>query len=401
MESLMSVLAWIDFDETERSRMQRLLALFQEQETRDELGLGSIRDYLSDRFFPGTSTIQTRLRYMLFVPWILRGLESRNGSKEQLANEGRSAELRLIEALKAGGETGGVIGSSAGNSLQRLPSSTYWAGLGHWGIRRFDGSMEAYFQAIPLLRDRRRRDAQDTEQGDQVSYWHPSLPERPSDLLDACSFALTSEEAEFIRDRLTASHPKSLMAWLAQRRDGADADAIWQHPSLSSFPAAQKVLIHHAHMVSEVLHGAALIYNLLLAERTGAAGGAESKARLATEYRETFAAWADALDMAAVRAWQPEALLSLMAEDGAKVHPFLASFFLSWKKFVEASPHALVDDAGARTLVQHREQQLKGSQSRFTNAARLQTWSGASGTRPLSFRWHQAQSHLKDLADAA
>jgi hypothetical protein len=118
MEPLMSALTWIDFDETERSRMQRLLALFQEQETRDELGLGSIRDYLSDRFFPGTSTIQTRLRYMLFVPWILRSLEGRNGSKEQLAKEGRSAELRLIEALKAGGETGGVIGSSAGTSLQ-------------------------------------------------------------------------------------------------------------------------------------------------------------------------------------------------------------------------------------------------------------------------------------------
>lgn len=397
----MSALAWIDFDETERARMQRLLALFQEQETRDELGLGSIRDYLSDRFFPGTSTIQTRLRYMLFVPWILRGLEGRNGSKEQLANEGRSAELRLIEALKAGGETAGVIGSSAGNSLQRLPSSTYWAGLGHWGIRRFEGSMEAYFQAIPLLRERRRRDAQDTENANQVTYWHPSLPDRPSDLLDTCSFSLTSNEADFIRDRLTASHPDSLIAWLAQRRDGANADAIWEHPSLSSFPAAQRTLVQHAHMVSEVMHGAALLYNLLLAERTGETGSSESKATLANEYREKLAAWAKALDMAAVRAWQPDDLLALMAEDGAKAHPLLVSFLRSWKTFVDVSPQALAEDPAARALVQHREQQLKGGQSRFVNAARLQAWSGASGTRPLSFRWHQAQSHLKDLADAA
>ncbi len=64
----MSSLAWIDFDEAERQRAQRIMALFQERETRDELGLGAIRDSIADHLFPGTSTIQTRLRYMLFIP---------------------------------------------------------------------------------------------------------------------------------------------------------------------------------------------------------------------------------------------------------------------------------------------------------------------------------------------
>jgi hypothetical protein len=44
----MSSLAWIDFDEAERQRAQRIMALFQERETRDELGLGSIRDSIAD-----------------------------------------------------------------------------------------------------------------------------------------------------------------------------------------------------------------------------------------------------------------------------------------------------------------------------------------------------------------
>lgn len=39
----MSSLAWIDFDEAERQRAQRIMELFQERETRDELGLGGIR----------------------------------------------------------------------------------------------------------------------------------------------------------------------------------------------------------------------------------------------------------------------------------------------------------------------------------------------------------------------
>ncbi len=55
--------------------MQRILALFQVRETRDELGLGAVRDSFADQMFPGTSTIQTRLRYMLFVPWMYRRFE--------------------------------------------------------------------------------------------------------------------------------------------------------------------------------------------------------------------------------------------------------------------------------------------------------------------------------------
>lgn len=64
----MSALAWIDFDEAERQRAQRITALFQERESRDELGLGGIRDSIADHLFPGSSTIQTRLRYMHTLP---------------------------------------------------------------------------------------------------------------------------------------------------------------------------------------------------------------------------------------------------------------------------------------------------------------------------------------------
>lgn len=61
-----SSLTWIDHDPTARERALRILSLFQEKESRDELGLGAIRDSFADALFPGTSTIQTRLRYMLF-----------------------------------------------------------------------------------------------------------------------------------------------------------------------------------------------------------------------------------------------------------------------------------------------------------------------------------------------
>ena len=72
-----ATLTWLDLTASDRDRMRQVLDLFKEQGTVDEMGLGSLRDALSEALFPGTSTIQTRLRYVLFVPWIYRQLEAR------------------------------------------------------------------------------------------------------------------------------------------------------------------------------------------------------------------------------------------------------------------------------------------------------------------------------------
>lgn len=46
-----SLLAWLD-----QRRMPELVTLFDELESRDELGIGAIRDAFSDRFSPGCMT---------------------------------------------------------------------------------------------------------------------------------------------------------------------------------------------------------------------------------------------------------------------------------------------------------------------------------------------------------
>lgn len=57
--------------------MRELIALFSQEESRDELGTGAVRDAFSDLLFPGVSVLQTRARYLLFVPWIFREAERR------------------------------------------------------------------------------------------------------------------------------------------------------------------------------------------------------------------------------------------------------------------------------------------------------------------------------------
>lgn len=280
----MSSLAWIDFDEAERQRAQRIMALFQEREGRDELGLGAIRDSIADHLFPGTSTIQTRLRYMLFIPWLFRMLEARDIPESQLRAEARALEIRLADALKAGGESNGIIGRDAGPRLQRLPSSVYWAGLGTWGIRLFPGSTDSLFVSLrSLKRLRVSSDSEDAAAGPRAAaIWNQSLPQAPKDLLDRAVFRLAADEAQFIIDRLVATQPAALLTLLAREGINADCDHIWTHPHLASFPAPARRLIHHGEIFSNVMHGAALLYNLVLSEL-------RSRDDWAEDYRERIA----------------------------------------------------------------------------------------------------------------
>ena len=77
----MTSFTWLDYSEHERRQAMEIIDLFGEDETRDELGLGTIRDAFADLLFPGTSTIQTRARYFLFVPWVFLELEQKKITK--------------------------------------------------------------------------------------------------------------------------------------------------------------------------------------------------------------------------------------------------------------------------------------------------------------------------------
>ncbi|WP_272819028.1 DUF6361 family protein, partial [Prescottella equi] len=65
----MSVIAWLDTSTEEERRMRELVKMLSDSDTLDDLGIGQIRDAFGDLLFPGISTVQTRARYLLFVPW--------------------------------------------------------------------------------------------------------------------------------------------------------------------------------------------------------------------------------------------------------------------------------------------------------------------------------------------
>jgi len=208
-----------------------MLALFQAKDNLDELGLGSVRDSFSDSLFPGNNTIQTRLRYMLIVPWIYLVLEGKGVPSRDIARRARELELRVSECMVKNGESVGVFGKYAGGSLKRLPSSVYWLGLGAWGIRKFEGSQDEYHRRLDAIYARRktqyRRDDGEVNFDPATVTWHLRLPPPPEGFPQSLDLKLTREESSFLRDCILKNQGHSLLACLVDRGGPAEVDFPW------------------------------------------------------------------------------------------------------------------------------------------------------------------------------
>ena len=395
-----STFAWLDHSEEQRRKVLDVIDLFKEQGTVDELGLGTVRDALADILFPGTSNLMSRASYYLFIPWMYQRLERQKTPASEIAAKARREELKLIERLLEAGETEGVIGRRARGGLQRLPSGLYWAGLKRLGICVFDGSQESYHRSVDRFYERHKMSVR-TDDGERVGggreNWHPRLPAAPPEWPNKADFGLTVPEAEFLRDQLALAAPSSLFALLARASDApTDVEFPWAHPHQSTFSDRIQWQLNHARCISEVMHGAALLYNLILAELT-------SNPSRVDEYRSKLQEWADLIDgrLVHLRAWDRADAWRCVESEGAKVPRPTREFVDRWCDLaIDGVPARISDNDQARLLVSNRERRLKGPLARVENQRARELWQGASSARRLQYRWPNAAVIIDDIVSA-
>jgi hypothetical protein len=411
-----SSIGWVVHDRDEDDRVHRLLAALRQSEARDELGFGGVRDSLADLLFPGTSTIQTRLRYFLIVPWCYRAIEGERVKAPKFGQEVGKLERRLIEPLLAGEDHAGAFGAQRGEQIKRLPSTVYWSGLQQWGIRRQRISRTQYHRQVDAyyLASGRRRT---TDEGESIDprpamIWHPDLPPAPERFPAQLDLTVRAGEAQFLVDRLLEAQPTSLLTWLAQHdpagRTPPDAPYPWAHPSFAAFPKPSLRILHHARLVSEVLWGAGLLYNVLLARLPAPSETrAQWQAARLEERIADLQRWREGgvLRLDELATWKLGELRTIC--ESASGHNITAStwaFLSAWVERVRATAGHVESDPVAATLVQRREESLKGGthgRSRFHNPTMRATWGGEAGIGRLTFRWPTVQVLLNDLAGAA
>ena len=253
-----STLSWLDYSEHDRRQVLDVVDLFREHDTRDELGIGVVRDAFADIFFPGTSTIQTRAKYFLFIPWIYRRIEERHTPAGEFEPRARQEETRLIQALVRSDDQDGIIGKFARGALLRFPSEIYWQGLRRWGIFLPEASRDYYIRTIEATyRSGARHEYGDdgSEPTDsRIRTWHTGLPPIPPEFPQGANFKLTPKEAEYLRDRILSHATRTLLAYLVERDEHFDHEqSLWQVQSLGDLPPYILEQLHHAESFSLVI----------------------------------------------------------------------------------------------------------------------------------------------------
>lgn len=394
----MSSFAWLDYSESERRRMLETISGFQESDTLDEIGIGSIRDAFSDLLFPGTSVIQTRARYFLFIPWIYLRIEHDRVPSSQAGLRARKLQVELARALQRGEPSErGIIGIRAGESLQRLPSSVYWQALATFEIRHVRGSIDRYHQSLDWYYRRSRRSSRRSDEGELYERvapnWHTTIPPAPDVFLEETSFTLRPEDAEYMRERILTTQGESLLAWLIDHSErGATSAFPWQHPQLHELSAELRALLEHARLFSEVIHGAQLLYGLLVAR-------AAARPDVEERYGDRLDQWTDSIAARAsdLRGWDRDGFWEVVRKGNRRLPAPARRFVDRWIDIAADDPSAVARDGRVHQLITERERALKGSQARLTNTRARERWTGTAGTTQLDFRWSTVRQIVDDI----
>lgn len=212
-----SRLGWLEFSDAALRRMQSELE-DSGKGVVDEVGVLGIHSAYADRFFPGTSVLHTRPRYLFFVAWHFLHIQAHCRTAQEAEAELDRLTLWLARRLNES-EKLGVIGGTLVDE-PRLPSQPphyiYWSALNEFRLYRGPRPKQivSQFPKIAVVRANEPLDAADW--GFPIAQFDaPSLPAGWGSKRGPhpeVNFRLSLEEAQLLQERLSA----------LQREDGGD-----------------------------------------------------------------------------------------------------------------------------------------------------------------------------------
>jgi len=402
----MTLFGWLDLSDEHRNKVMMVIDMFKDQGVIDELGLGTIRDSISDLLFPGTSTIQTRAKYFLIVPYLIKEVESKQRYfGREFIRELERLEIGLINKFKPFSRGDGVIGKRNGNPTQK-PSSIYWSGLKTFKILNFAGSLSDYSFYIKHHNEKlRKQKAQIVVESGNVhgddsdlSFLHKNhlwsqLPYVDSEWKENLSIKLTYEEAEFLKEKIITSCPDSLFAYSLEYL----GNKVIEYNSIEDFleeqalPEKFQMIIQVASDFNFIMSGALIRYNYLI-QRNREDGNIEATQNVWEKY------WSSIKDFDWKR-WDVKSLWRLCP----RTNYLTRSFVELWIALVQQKNYNL--KTGDKLIID-REFRLKGpKRSKLYDKAiaqKQENWTGVNVDEEhnvyyLSYRWATVRTLIKDI----
>lgn len=267
---------WLFLSEEDIRKARQIIAAAGPESTVDVLGLGIPLEKISDLFFPGTSTLHTELRYVIFVPAILYAMLENGGVPDPFGLLKRK-EAELIGSLQKGGLKEGVIGRTRGEALKYWPSMTYWTAVNTFrtlGPETYERTLVLERLASGELTAIISDDGDSTDEREQAFNGNPRFRGIALSVFsdvkkirwpEKVDFDLTKVEATYLRDQILQLYPNSLYVELLRY----SPTRLKNIQSIFAIKARRKELtelIRHSMLYSSFAMGATLAYRWALCD---------------------------------------------------------------------------------------------------------------------------------------
>ncbi|SHE33240.1 DUF6361 family protein [Clostridium fallax] len=381
-------LGWIDFSREERNKVMATLDLLSATMALDELGIGTLRDRYADILFPGISTIQTRAKYFVIIPYIFDLAKSKKFKRaKEIIPWINKIEDNLIPTLVENSEedNAGIIGSRAlkkGRHVRRKPSSIYWNGMRTYGILLNNRiSME---QAATLIYNKeiKKRNIEivrgeesygyEATTNDEILIFSPIKPNY--DFEKQIDIRLTNEEALYISSHIITSiySRDSLLAFIIKNKIDISNFYFDDLESLP-MPSNMKNDYRLAKELADFIYGAHIRYNVIYSQK------------LDIEQIEAWNNWIDNFHSENLRF--EEIMMRINCKGATK--DFLKKFLKEvMNKDIKAIDRCIIN----------REKDVKGERAKLCKPMEYQ-YTTAIHNYKINYRYYSARTIINDILE--
>jgi hypothetical protein len=382
-------IGWVDYSRDERNKILNILRLLGTQGALDELGIGTVRDGFSNLLFPGISTLQTRAKYFVLLPYLFG-----DALKQKFIRPGdvrvwlEKQEVALVDTLIRNSPSGaeGIIGSRTyrqGRTVKMKPSAIYWSGLRTMGIFRYpefsldDACRETYLQSIKRREVSLKTEGEEGAKDDADALhdghvlFSPIIP--PNGYMKEAKIELTQEEAEYLFTHITSSKSTkgSLLGYMLAHHLMYPSFQEIEHRYL---PGHLSDLVRQAQDFSRFIYGAHLMYNVIYSQDAA--------------FSEEFIRWRQEvfrpIDIAAV---------SVIT----RCTPHTKTFLQNWQLLMMDYQQGR-DQKAAKQLIIDREKFVKRDRAKL-NKPEQYRYEVPVHNYMLSYRYATAHRIIKDIYD--
>ncbi|SDY38726.1 hypothetical protein SAMN02910264_02141 [Ruminococcaceae bacterium YAD3003] len=398
-------LGWVDYSKEDRDNVLQLLKKIKDTETIDALGIGIIRDAISDVLYPATSTQHTRAKYLILIPELFTdamqnydlttGAEVRNYINRKQDDIAR--KLRELIELDISQDMTGIIGVTSEEGVKLKPTNRYWNALRELGI--LSNPRMSFYDAchvvaenninsrnIEIKYEDKGLGGDDNDANNKFIIFEAPPQISIKEFLKKPTLKLSKSEASFLKERyLSMPGSKDSLMGFCLEKSLSYKDTALKDVDTESMSGNLKRSLSLANELSEFMYGAYIVYNIAYFKN----GGENATDTQKNKLNEEYALWKKSFKCLIHR----EEILSWVKNNNKYCYE-LRSFIKDFEESVNNNKYNVCSPDEIR-IITKREKDYKKSGSKIGKDITYKE----TQLRRMEYRHSNAQTIITDILE--